>query len=58
MPGSVGPGSLPVAAGFGPRGTPTWTVVIGLAGNLAPLPPGYVEIARSETLVALAQRNG
>ncbi len=39
------------------RGTPRWTVVVGLAGNLAPLPPGFVEVARSDTLVALARRN-
>ncbi|MGZ4618058.1 MAG: hypothetical protein ACXV3F_04915 [Frankiaceae bacterium] len=39
------------------KGTPRWTVVVGLAGNVAPLPPGFVEVARSDTLVALARPN-
>ena len=55
--------SPPPSAQFGfehvlPRvhGKPRWTVLVGLAGNLAPPPPGFVEVARSDTLVALARR--
>jgi hypothetical protein len=55
--------SPPTSAQFGFRHVlpaqahkPGWTVVVGLAGNLAPLPPGFVEVARSDTLVAFASR--